>query len=127
MRQPSRIIYPEYWSAMTGIDLQEIARNLLAQLREHGREFDPDSPYYPLDTRMLLVQEEAGELAGAYRRWSGRARRNGTLGEVEEEVADVLISTAAFAEMMGINIAAAVEGKLSVIYSRGWQEGHEEG
>jgi NTP pyrophosphatase (non-canonical NTP hydrolase) len=70
----------------------------------------------------LCVAEEAGELVGAYRRWAGKARRTGTRRELEDEVADVLIVTACFAERAGIDLDAAVAAKLTVIYSRGWRE-----
>jgi len=68
------------------------------------------------------VAEEAGELVGAYRRWAGKARRTGTRRELEDEIADVLIVTAVFAERAGIDLDAAIAAKLAVIYSRGWQQ-----
>ena len=70
----------------------------------------------------LCVAEEAGELVGAYRRWAGKARRTGTRRDLEDEVADVLIVTACFAERAGIDLNAALAAKLTVIYSRGWRE-----
>jgi NTP pyrophosphatase (non-canonical NTP hydrolase) len=72
----------------------------------------------------LCVAEEAGELVGAYRRWAGKARRTGTRRELEDEIADVLIVTAVFAERAGIGLDAAVAAKLAVLYSRGWRNDH---
>ena len=69
----------------------------------------------------LCVAEEAGELVGAYRRWAGKARRTGTLADLEDEVADVLIVTAVFAERAGINLNDAITRKLARIYRRGWR------
>ena len=75
-----------------------------------------------LDMQALCVAEEAGELVGAYRRWAGKARRTGTRRELEDEIADVLIVTAVFAERAGIDLDAAIAAKLAVIYTRGWQQ-----
>jgi NTP pyrophosphatase (non-canonical NTP hydrolase) len=75
-----------------------------------------------LDVQALCIAEEAGELIGAYRRFAGKARRTGTLEELEHEIADVLIVTAVFAERAGIDIDQAVTRKLAIIYSRGWRE-----
>lgn len=75
-----------------------------------------------IDAQVHCVAEEAGEVVGAYRRYSGKARRTGTLEHVAEEIADVLIVTAILAHMLGIDIDEAVSDKLKVIYSRGWRE-----
>jgi NTP pyrophosphatase (non-canonical NTP hydrolase) len=75
-----------------------------------------------LDVQALCVAEEAGELVGAYRRWAGKARRNGSSQEIKDEIADVLIAAAVFAERLGIDIDKAVRDKLDVIRSRGWKE-----
>jgi NTP pyrophosphatase (non-canonical NTP hydrolase) len=75
-----------------------------------------------LDIQALCVAEEAGELVGAYRRWAGKARRKGSFRDVEDEVADVLLTTAVFAVRAGVDLDAVVERKLTEIYSRGWSE-----
>jgi NTP pyrophosphatase (non-canonical NTP hydrolase) len=102
------------------IHLDTIARELQAKLLEVRPAEITDNN--AADTQALCVAEEAGELIGAYRRWTGRARRNGMLDEVRAEVADVLITTAIFAEMLGIDLEEAIQRKLGVIYSRGWKE-----
>ncbi len=107
-------------AAVPAADLRRIARRLDAQLRANRRPAITDAN--ALDVQALCVAEEAGELVGAYRRWAGKARRTGTRRELEDEVADVLIVTACFAERAGIDLDAAVATKLAVIYSRGWRE-----
>ena len=101
-------------------DLRQIARHLDARLRANKRPAITDAN--ALDVQALCVAEEAGELVGAYRRWAGKARRTGTRRDLEDEVADVLIVTACFAERAGIDLNAAIAAKLTVIYSRGWRE-----
>jgi NTP pyrophosphatase (non-canonical NTP hydrolase) len=101
-------------------DLREIARRLERDLRGHRRPAITDANH--LDVQALCIAEEAGELVGAYRRWAGKARRTGTRAELEDEVADVLIVTAVFAERAGIDLNTAIARKLAVIYSRGWQQ-----
>lgn len=102
-------------------DLTAIALRLQADLRRN-RSGIAITDANELDVQALCVAEEAGELVGAYRRWAGKARRRGTLGELAGEIADVLITTAVFAELAGIDLDEAVESKLTVIYARGWRE-----
>ena len=107
-------------SAARPADLRQIARRLQRDLRAHRRPAITDANH--LDVQALCVAEEAGELVGAYRRWAGKARRTGTRRELEDEIADVLITTAVFAERAGIDLNTAVARKLAVIYARGWQQ-----
>ena len=102
------------------MDLRQIACHLEARLRANRRPAITDANQ--LDVQALCVAEEAGELVGAYRRWAGKARRTGTRRDLEDEVADMLIVTACFAERAGIDLNAAITAKLTVIYSRGWRE-----
>jgi NTP pyrophosphatase (non-canonical NTP hydrolase) len=103
------------------VNLAHIAGELDVALKANRRE-TWDESLDLLDLQALCVAEEAGELIGAYRRWAGKARRAGSFREVEDEVADLLIVTALFAVRAGIDLDAAVERKLAVIYSRGWVE-----
>lgn len=105
---------------MSDLDLQMIARDLKPLLVLHRREGITDANQ--LDVQVISVCEEAGELAGAYRRWAKKARRTGTLREVQDEIADVLIVTAVLAEFLGVDLTEAVQQKLAVIYERGWRE-----
>jgi NTP pyrophosphatase (non-canonical NTP hydrolase) len=104
------------------VNLAHIASELDAALKMNRREIWDESSDL-LDLQALCIAEEAGELIGAYRRWAGKARRVGSFREVEDEVADLLIVTAVFAVRAGVDLDAAVERKLAVIYSRGWVEG----
>ena len=101
-------------------DLRQIARRLERDLTARHRPAITDAN--GLDVQALCVAEEAGELVGAYRRWAGKARRTGTRRELEDEIADVLIVTACFAERAGIDLDAALAAKLAVIYNRGWRD-----
>jgi NTP pyrophosphatase (non-canonical NTP hydrolase) len=110
---------------MEPVDLAVIGKQLSKDLREtSARPAITDENM--LDVQALCVAEEAGELVGAYRRWAGKARRSGTLAELTDEVADLLIVTAVFAERAGIDLDAAVAGKLEKIYARGWRERTDE-
>jgi NTP pyrophosphatase (non-canonical NTP hydrolase) len=105
---------------LTNIDLQAIARGLDRALKEANANGVTDENQ--LLVQAISVAEEAGEVMGAYRRWAGLARRSGSKGELGEEIADLLIVTAVFAELTDIDIAQAVQAKLKIIYSRGWSE-----
>ena len=107
------------------MNLAEIARKLDSDLALNRGPDSRITDENQLDVQALCVAEEAGELVGAYRRWAGKARRSGTFEEVRSELADLLIVTAVFAERLGIDIDAAVEAKLEIIYSRGWKEVEE--
>jgi hypothetical protein len=102
---------------------REIARQLEEDLRANRRPGITDANQ--LDVQALCVAEEAGKLVGAYRGHAGKARRAGTR-QLEDEVADVLIVAAVFAERAGIDIDAAVARKLAVTYSRGRREVRDE-
>jgi len=102
------------------VDLPPMQK-LEADLRDNRRPAITDEN--ALDVQALCVAEEAGELIGAYRRWAGKARRAGEFSEVVSEIADVLIVTALFAEMLGVDIDEAIAGKLDKIYARGWKSG----
>lgn len=102
------------------VNLRDIAWQLAQDLRANRRPGITNAGQ--LDVQALCVAEEAGELIGAHRRSTGKACCSGTLRELENEVADVLIETAVFAERDGIDIIAAVARKLAVIYSCSWRK-----
>ena len=70
--------------------------------------------------QVLCVAEEAGEFTAAYRRYTGWARRDGDLGEVAAELADVVITAYVAAERLGIQLDQAILAKQTVIMSRGF-------
>src|SRR5881394_626832 len=75
--------------------LTAFADVVLIHLREH---FSVDA----LQRQQVMnVVEEAGELVGAYRRYAGFARRSGPWGDVEAEMADVIICAYVTAATVG--------------------------
>lgn len=104
------------------MNLQEIAGEISNALEENRAPNSSVAKGNILDLQAICVAEEAGELLGAYRRWSGKARRKGSFEDVQQEIADVLIVTAVFAVRLGIDIDRVVEDKVKVIFSRGWSE-----
>jgi NTP pyrophosphatase (non-canonical NTP hydrolase) len=75
----------------------------------------------PLQPTLCLV-EEAGEFAGAMRRWMGLARRNGTRIDAMQELADVVISAHVAAHVYGFDLEDAIARKWEVIMSRGFKD-----
>lgn len=70
----------------------------------------------------LALAEEVGEFVGAVRRHAGMARRPGPFSDVEEELADVVLTAFVTAHTMGIDLRRALEDKLAVVYTRGWRQ-----
>lgn len=87
------------------------------RLRANG--FDPAQA---VNRQVLGLAEEVGEFVGAYRRWSGQARRSGTVEEVHEELADVIITAFVTAHELGVDIQQVIAAKLDIIHTRGWRE-----
>lgn len=104
------------------VDLNSLAlaaRELQDALSQNRREGITDDS--ALDVQVMCVAEEAGELVKAYRRYARKARRIGTLADVKDEIADVLIVTSILAYMLNVDLNQAVNDKLDVIWSRGWK------
>lgn len=77
------------------LDLNGIAERIVREM--HAHEFEDDNGI----RQALALVEEAGELTGAYRRWTGRARRTGTAKEFHLELADVVITSYVTAAELG--------------------------
>lgn len=75
------------------------------RLRENG--FDPA---HAVNRQVLGLAEEVGEFVGAYRRWSGQARRTGTEKEMHT------------AHGLRVDIEAVIAAKLHIVHTRGWRE-----
>lgn len=102
----------------TPLDMAAAAAALAAKLEQVG--FDAATA----STRQVLcLAEEAGEFVGAYRRWSGQARRSGSFEEMAAELADVVITAWVTAHVLGVDLDGAVREKLGRMYTRGWREG----
>ncbi len=99
------------------IDLTGHAAVIAECLRRNG--FDPDQA---VNRQVLNLAEEVGEFVGAYRRWSGQARRAGTAEQMCEELADVIITAFVTAHELGIDINAVIAAKLHTVHTRGWRE-----
>jgi NTP pyrophosphatase (non-canonical NTP hydrolase) len=69
-------------------------------------------------TNALCMAEEMGEAIQQIRRYLGHARRGTTLDQVGEEMADIIISTAVTARLMGIDLSAHVHAKLDTVVER---------
>jgi NTP pyrophosphatase (non-canonical NTP hydrolase) len=93
------------------------ADELVTHLRENG--FDRGGGVI---RQVLNLAEEVGEFVGAYRRWTGQARRSGTEAEVHAELADVVITAYVTAAEMDLDLDAAIRAKLEVVFTRGWRE-----
>ncbi len=76
-------------------DLNDTAKVIVGHLRDNGFLADGG------EGQILNLAEEAGEFVGAYRRWTGRARRTGTEQEAQAELADVVITAYVTAASMG--------------------------
>jgi NTP pyrophosphatase (non-canonical NTP hydrolase) len=88
---------------------------LVAALRAH---FPANGP----DRYVMGVAEEAGEFVGAYLRWAGQSRRTGTREEMAEELADVVVTAFAAAQVIGIDLHAAAVAKARKMLTRGFKE-----
>lgn len=72
--------------------------------------------------QVIALAEEAGEFAGAYRRYHGLARRSGTFEDMAEELADVVITAFVTAVVLRIDLDHHIERKLRTITTRGWRD-----
>ncbi|APA96608.1 MazG nucleotide pyrophosphohydrolase domain-containing protein [Nocardia seriolae] len=99
------------------LDMSQLTAEIRARLREAGF---PDEG--AANRSVLAVAEETGEFVGAYRRWSGQARRTGTFEEMRAELADVVIVAWLAAAELGIDLDAAVVDKVAAMVERGWRD-----
>lgn len=98
-------------------DLPRQAAIIAERLRNNG--FDPTRA---VERNVIKLGEEVGEVAGAYLRSNGQARRSGTTEEFYEEVADVILTAFSLAHVAGMDINAVLARKLDRIHTRGWRE-----
>jgi NTP pyrophosphatase (non-canonical NTP hydrolase) len=97
-------------------ELVEVSQDLKEQLLE--ADFGPDLS----NQQVIALAEEVGEFVGAFRRFKGMARRNGSFAEMAEELADVIIAAFITAVVLDINLPAEINYKLDLIFSRGMRE-----
>ncbi|MGK5554863.1 MazG nucleotide pyrophosphohydrolase domain-containing protein [Actinomadura kijaniata] len=97
-------------------DLSALGAAIAERLRAHfpaGNE---------RDRQVMALAEEVGEFVGAYRRWSGNARRTGPFDDVRDELADVVITAYVTAAVLDVDLDGAVEAKAAKIFTRGWRD-----
>lgn len=95
--------------------LQEAATVIMQRCRENNAGGTSQA-------QLMALAEETGEFVGAMRRWWGLARRRGTEEDAQSELADVIISAYAMADVMGWDVDTIVAKKLEKILTRGWKE-----
>jgi NTP pyrophosphatase (non-canonical NTP hydrolase) len=96
--------------------LTDLAAEISLHLADH---FSEDTACVQ---QALALAEEAGEFVGAFRRWAGLARRTGTWADMVAELADVVITAYVTADVLGIDLDAAITAKSAVILARGWRD-----
>jgi NTP pyrophosphatase (non-canonical NTP hydrolase) len=96
--------------------------NLPEIIRQHVVPKLHANGFTSVDTQVLCLAEEAGEAVGAYRRWSGQARRSGTFEELRAELADVVITAYVLANFLDTDLDQAIESKMQKILTRGWRD-----
>lgn len=84
-----------------------------------------NNPLPPEWAQALNVAGEAGEFVEAYRRYTGNARREGSLEETSKELADVIISSYVMAERLGIDLDEHILAKQKEIMKRGFKDPRE--
>ncbi|MFC0435706.1 MazG nucleotide pyrophosphohydrolase domain-containing protein [Kutzneria buriramensis] len=97
-------------------NLRELARVIASHLHANGFPAEGGA-----NRQVLALAEECGEFVGAYRRWSGQARRSGTAEEMHAELADVVITAFVAAEELGIDLDKVITDKAGVVLTRGWR------
>jgi NTP pyrophosphatase (non-canonical NTP hydrolase) len=97
-------------------DMQKVAHEIAIKLHENGWKKGD------VDAQILMLAEEVGEVIGAYRRATGRARRTDTMEHVHEELADVIIGAYVVAHEMNFDLNQAIDDKLAIVFSRGWRD-----
>lgn len=97
------------------ITFKEAASLIMRKCRENGAGGTEQA-------QIMALAEEAGEFVGAMRRWRGMARRSGTEAEAQAELADVIMSAYAMADVLGWDVDEIIQAKLKKVLSRGWKE-----
>lgn len=94
--------------------------SMIATCNERLREAFPGADL--IHERTMKLAEESGEAVGAVLRYLNMTRRTGTLADVAEELADVVVCAATLAEAMGIDLERAVIDKSEKVMKRGWRD-----
>ena len=97
-------------------------KSLVAYLVKNCGEEYPAPPHEMLMRQALKLAEESGEVIKALCRYVGISRKSGSVQEVEDELADVVLSAYLLAHYLPGDIDAAIARKAGADYLRGWRE-----
>jgi NTP pyrophosphatase (non-canonical NTP hydrolase) len=114
---------PSPWLGLATGTLRDLEDLAHASWRAIARAYsiDPEDPAFLMHLA-AKVGEESGEVLGAYLRATGWARRPGSFDDLDEELADVVISAFLVAISNGRNLPAAIERKAEKVFARGWRQ-----
>src|SRR6266487_1043162 len=120
--------------------MADFVLNMVEHARLINEHIDDNFPVENREARQVIcLAEEGGEFLeaaidinthigrfiGAWRRYSGNARRTGTKEDALKELADVIVVAYVTADILtagGPNIHEIIAHKLEDIYSRGWRQ-----
>lgn len=101
-------------------DLKMWSSLIIHEIRKSGM-YDNDQ-IAEGNRQALCLAEEAGEVIGAYRRYTGQARRVGPKQDLENELADLILVAFGLAYLVGADPDVFIERKLKTILTRHWNE-----
>ena len=96
----------------------------LSDLQEHAWQIEKKCGHDADDVKnkCLLLGEEVGELFKAIRKHQGlRIGKKSSVGEMDEELADILIHICGIANRLKINLAEAYRAKQEANLKRVWK------
>lgn len=102
--------------------MSDLAENARFAKEFLAAAYNDSNPLPPIWAQVLNVVGEAGEFTEAYRRYTGHARRPGSLEDVSQELADVIISAYVAGERLGIDLDSQIQAKQKIIMTRGFKD-----
>lgn len=100
------------------MSMNDFAEQCVKNIDAH---FDSNEPQRTM-RQVLKMAEEAGEFVGAYCRYAGHSRRDGSHNDVALELADIVIVAYICANILDIDLEYVVQRKGEKIVTRGWKE-----
>jgi len=92
--------------------------DLAEEIAFHAQQGASDDEWR--DAQAMKVVEEAGEFIGAYGRWRGFSRRSGSMAQLTEEPADVVIASLLMFAVLDKDAQMYVKAKLFKVITRGY-------
>lgn len=108
-------------SALHDLDFTQLVmfmESLTEEIQVFAKRDNSDEEWR--DAQAMKLAEEVGEFAGAYNRWRGWARRDGSMADVLEELSDVIISAFAMFAIMDFDAQVYIKDKLTKVITRGY-------